>query len=323
MKTNSRRSLIKTCLLAAMLLAGPAAVQAQFTYITNNGTITITGYTGSGGNVTILSTINGLPVTSIGDFAFENSNPTSVTIPDGVTNIEYFAFGDCYSLTGITVTTQNPVYSSMDGVLFDKNQTTLIQYPTSNTATNYTIQNSVTDIGYGAFDYCTSLASVTIGTSLTNISDYAFADCYNLTSVYFAGNTPVVVNNLFILYTGGDPIRDGSFIFDSSVIYYLPGTAGWSNTFAGYGNVHSYGLPTALWLPQVQTDDASFGVQNNQFGFNIAWASGQTVIVEACTNLSNPVWRPVSTNTLVNGSSYFSDPQSPNLPSRFYRLRSL
>ena len=52
------------------------------------------------------------------------------------------------------------------------------------------------------------------------------------------------------------------------------------------------GRPTALWKPQVQAGDASFGVRTNQFGFNIAWASGMVVVVEACANLDNPVWSP-------------------------------
>jgi hypothetical protein len=67
---------------------------------------------------------------------------------------------------------------------------------------------------------------------------------------------------------------------------------------------------------------ANFGFQTNQFGFNLNWASDQTVVVEACTNLANPVWTPVGTNTLTGGSSYFSDPDSTNYPGRFYRLRS-
>ena len=59
---RSRKSL-----LPLLLLALPAVVQAQYTYTTNNGAITITGYTGPGGAVTIPSMTNGLPVTSIGD----------------------------------------------------------------------------------------------------------------------------------------------------------------------------------------------------------------------------------------------------------------
>jgi hypothetical protein len=77
-----------------------------------------------------------------------------------------------------------------------------------------------------------------------------------------------------------------------------------------------------LWLPQVQSSDASFGVRTNQFGFNINWASGMVVMVQACTNLANSIWSPISTNTLTGGSFYFSDPKWTNYPARFYRLRS-
>jgi hypothetical protein len=70
----------------------------------------------------------------------------------------------------------------------------------------------------------------------------------------------------------------------------------------------------------MQTTGDSFGVKTNQFGLNINWASGQTVVVEASTNLIN--WQPLQTNTLTTGSAYFSDPQWTNYPSRFYRLRS-
>jgi hypothetical protein len=79
---------------------------------------------------------------------------------------------------------------------------------------------------------------------------------------------------------------------------------------------------SVLWNPQVQTSDASFGVRTNRFGFNITGTSGLVVVVEACTNLANPIWSSVGTNTLTGGSSYFSDPQWTNYPGRFYRLRS-
>jgi len=98
------------------------------------------------------------------------------------------------------------------------------------------------------------------------------------------------------------------------LIYYLPGTTGWEELFAD--------RPTVLWLPQIQSGDSDFGVKNDQFGFNISWASDQIVVVEAATGLSNPNWTPVSTNTLTDGSSKFSDPQWTNHPARFYRLRS-
>jgi hypothetical protein len=100
----------------------------------------------------------------------------------------------------------------------------------------------------------------------------------------------------------------------NAVVYYLPGSTGWGTTFG------SPPLTTMLWLPQMLTNDGSFGVQTNQFGFNISWASGQTVVVEASTNIIS--WQPVQTNTLKTGTTYFSDPQWTNYPGRFYRLRS-
>lgn len=75
-----------------VLLALPSVVQAQFAYTTNNGTISITGYTGPGGDVTIPATITDLPVTSIGDFAFDSAIITSVTIPQVSTVSEAMHF---------------------------------------------------------------------------------------------------------------------------------------------------------------------------------------------------------------------------------------
>ena len=76
----------------------------------------------------------------------------------------------------------NSAYSSVDGVLFNKSQTTLIQYP-GGKAGSYTIPNSVTSIGFAAFAGCTSLTSVTIPNSVTSIGGYAFSGCTSLTSV--------------------------------------------------------------------------------------------------------------------------------------------
>jgi hypothetical protein len=70
----------------------------------------------------------------------------------------------------------------------------------------------------------------------------------------------------------------------------------------------------------MQIRSASSGVRTNQFGFNIIGTSNIVVVVEANTNLANPTWSPLRTNTLTGGSSYFSDPQWTNYPSRFYRL---
>jgi hypothetical protein len=63
-------------------------------------------------------------------------------------------------------------------------------------------------------------------------------------------------------------------------------------------------------------------VRTNRFGFGITGTSGIVVVVEATTNLANPVWAPLATNTLTGAPLYFGDAQWTNFPSRFYRLRS-
>ena len=395
--------------------------QAQFTFTTNSGAITITGYSGSGGAVLIPVTINGYPVTGIGEGAFVHYlSLTSVTIPNSITNIGGYAFQSCYSLTNITVVAGNPDYSSVNGVLFDQTQATLIAYPggldggytipssvttigdgafidclgltsvtipssvtggdyaffgcfsltnitvmagnpdyssvngvlfdqaqatliecpeglhgsytipnsvtsigveafensrlTSVTIpdsvisigeevfsdctnlTSVTIPNSVTSIGVGTFASCLGLTSVTIPNSVTNIGDYAFLTCSNLTSAYFLGNAP----------------PDDGTVFqycNNATVYYLAGTTGWGSTFGG--------VPALLWNPQAQVP----GVTASQFGFGITGPANTAIVVEACTNLANPVWLPVATNTLGNlGTGTFSDPQTGIYPARYYRF---
>jgi len=76
-----------------------------------------------------------------------------------------------------------------------------------------------------------------------------------------------------------------------------------------------------MWNPKPQTSDASFGVQANQFVFTIAGTADIPVVVEACTNLSNPIWSMLQVITLTGGTYYFRDPQWANYPGRFYRFR--
>ncbi len=123
-------------------------------------------------------------VTSIGYAAFEEcSSLTSVVIGDSVTSIGAHAFDDCSRLIEITVDVNNLNYSSVDGNLYSKDKTTLIQYAIGKTQSSFTIPNSVTSIGDHAFYYCDNLTSVVIGDSVTSIGYYAFCDCRSLTSI--------------------------------------------------------------------------------------------------------------------------------------------
>jgi hypothetical protein len=421
-------------------VALPAVVQAQFIFTTNSGATIIQRYTGQGGDVTIPDAIDGFPVTCIGNYAFEStsvtsitipnsvtyigngafwgcSSLTSITIPNSVTNIGSCVFDFCASLTNITVDPQCQFYSSVDGVLFDKNQTTLVRYPEGN-AGGYTIPNNVTDIAYGAFYYCTGLSSVTIpnsvsviegsafmgsslasviipdsvtiiegsafcyctsltdlkiGNGVTVIGPLAFESCTSLTSISIPDSVTSIADQVFSFCTslanvtinngvtmiGSDMFQNctsltnvtigygvtsigygalisctslqsvcfrgnapgtNSDVFGgcpSATVYYLPGTTGWGSTYCG--------IPTALWelpYPLILNFGPNMGLHSNQFGFVISWANHLSAVVQACTNLSNPGWQPLQTNTLTGGSSYFSDPKWTNYTTRYYYLRS-
>lgn len=356
--TAARRQLHFAILLLLLIWELPVSVHAQFSYSADLTKVTILKYTGPGGDVTIPDTIDGLPVRDIGPEAFADcqsltnltignnvlwiegsafarcfmlrnvsmggslltiragafggcTNLTGISIPNSVVILEDGAFGGCISLTnastgnGLTTIGGGAFSSctSLTSVAIGDAVTNIDYYAFGGCArlTSVTIPDNVISIGGSAFSFCTSLTNVTIGKGVTSIAHRAFDGCVALTAVYFRGNAPTLDSYVF----EGD---------NEATVYYLPGAMGWGTTFGG--------RPTALWKPQVQTGDSSFGVQTNQFGFNIAWASGMAVVVEACTNLASPAWSLVGTNTLTADSFYFSDPEWTNYPGRFYRLRS-
>ena len=123
-------------------------------------------------------------VTSIGNYAFAWCfTIKQITIPNSVTSIGEGAFWGSSSLTQINVENENPVYCSEDGVLFNKEKNTLIQYPAGKEESTYTIPYYVTSIGNDAFAYCSAIKQVTIHNSVTNIGDFAFRDCSALTEI--------------------------------------------------------------------------------------------------------------------------------------------
>jgi uncharacterized repeat protein (TIGR03803 family) len=245
----------------------------QFTCTSNNGTITITEYNGLGGAVSIPDTITGLPVKSIGSGAFAGSVVTSITIPGSVTNIGNSAFQGCTSLTSVT------------------------------------ISNGVGTIGDYAFDGCTAMTSIIIPGSITYIGEYALD---SVTGVYFMGNAPALGFYWYPpylpgsgLYPAGTAVGPFGYINNSTRVYYLPGTYGFSPSDSFLPEYSELGVPYFFgnyylspdqlvldngnpsgpspvlngapavqeWNPLMQTTGTNFGVQTNQFGFSITSTS--------------------------------------------------
>jgi hypothetical protein len=306
------------------------------------------------GPLTIQPTIDGLPVTHIGDGAFSGCSGlisvvipgsvtsigsaafssctglTSIVIPDSVTSIETSAFSGCTSLTAIDVDPANASYSSLDGVLFNKSQTELIQCPGGKTGT-FTIPVSVSSFYFHAFRGCTSLTAVdvdpanpsfssldgvlfdksqttllqclagrdgvyTVPNSVTGIADRAFEGCADLTSMYFGGNAPYIFGH-----------GDSLLAADNVTVYYLPGTTGWWPTYGG--------RPTALWISVVPnvpslTLDAPLRLITHS-------PAPATVRVQRSTNLVD--WEDWQTVSRDAGPSELEDTEAGTTQYRFYR----
>lgn len=190
---------------------GPPSL-SQFNWTTNADNTLSLSYVGNGQIVVVPARINGLPVTEAYFFSpYQPGGPGAILISEGVQSVN---LGFCTSLTNllipasvtnlfvpatypnygspnpawqaINVDPGNSVYSSLDGVLFDKNQTTILAYPPGRNGV-YVIPATATSIGSLAFDHCSGLTSVSIPQGVTNIGDAAFYDCESLENVSVAG----------------------------------------------------------------------------------------------------------------------------------------
>lgn len=163
----------------------PVVITSEFTYTSTTSAVTITGYSNGGGAVTIPSTIDGLPVTSIGNNAFLNKTTiTSVSIPSSVSSIGESAFSGCVGLTSLTIPTSVTSIGNYGFYGCDNIQTVAIP-------------NTISTLGAGVFEMCVGLASVTIGSGINSISQRMFGNCVSLTSITIPSTITSIGANSF------------------------------------------------------------------------------------------------------------------------------
>lgn len=190
-------------------------------------------------------------VTSIGAKEFSEATfLTSISIPASVTSIDFRAFNGAKSLTSISVSNKNHEYSSIEGILFNKNQTELERYPEGNDNLTYMIPASVKSISSYAFCNIKSLTAVMFekGSQLTSIGDYAFLGTTSLTSIKIPSSVESMGKN--------------AFAFDKSLVIYAEArheSSGWDydwnfNDYPVVWNVKEYGKYNGIHYARLNDD---------------------------------------------------------------------
>ena len=281
----------------------------------------------------LTNVVLGNNVSGIGSQAFQGCvNLSGIVLPNSVTNIEdaafrgcsrlaslslgsavqslgsYQTFYGCTGLTNISVDSNNLTYASVNGVLFNKSLTTLIQYPAGNPGATYVIPGTVTNIAGNAFYGCAGLKSATIPNGVMNLGTFAFASDSSLTNVVVSGSVTNVGSQAFAgctslqtaIFLGNRPDGlYGQFVFSgisSSVltVYFVDGMAGW-NGFVGPDNgsplVRLYAIAASANPPALATATFTGAIFGNYCASNAA-----------CVTAATPNSGYVVANWTVNGN---------------------
>ena len=182
-------------------LPNTATIPATVSYEGENYTVTAIASEAFSQNETITEITISEGITSIGDNTFSQCYAlTTVNIPASLTNMGDWVFDACTALTQINVDEANEAYCSDGGVLFNKDKTTLLQYPAGKPETDYTIPSSVTVIGKNAFANCVAITTLTIPAGVTIIEDYAFYFCTALAEMTVLATVPPTITDEGVFY---------------------------------------------------------------------------------------------------------------------------
>lgn len=155
-------------------------------------------YFGTASVVIIPDSIDGIVLTSLGDFTFlMNQNITSITIGDNINNIGQVVFGGCVLLEHISVSADNTSFSSTDGILFNSDGSSLICYPAGKPDTEYETDANVTRIETAGFAFAQNLERITLHDNIEYLGEEAFAMCVSLLSIEIPSGVETISNTCF------------------------------------------------------------------------------------------------------------------------------
>jgi len=161
-------------------------------------TYKIIRYIGTDTEVIVPASYLGKPITRMEDNAFFAMNTiTSISFPASITTMSGMTFYNAHGLINIFVDAENLYFSSENGVLFNKDKTTLIKYPEGRSETSYEIPSSVNTIGSFAFFYSVNLTNMIIPESVTAINRAGFMDCANLETIFIPLSVTYIGNEAF------------------------------------------------------------------------------------------------------------------------------
>ncbi len=141
-----------------------------------------------------------------------------ITIGNGITTISESAFESCSKITNINVGENNTAYSSQNGILYNKNKTFLILYPSQKTENTFIVPNNVTKIGDKAFANCVNLTEINLSCEVESIGRYAFSECCSLKQIAIPNNTTSIGSYAFYKCNSLEMVEFGNKL--SSIGYY-------------------------------------------------------------------------------------------------------
>lgn len=248
-------------------------------------------------------------LTQIGKSAFHNcTGLTALEIPATVTIIGSNAFSSCSGLQSITVAEGNTAFTSVDGVLFNLDQTMLIRYPIAKAGTSYTVPDTVTTLASFALESCAGLTEITLPSSLTTVGAWAFAGT-SISSIQIPNRVTSIEDHAFCactaltdvqLSSGLQTLGAGAFwgctaLTDIVLPDQLLALSNW--TFYGCSNLNNVTIPKSVASIETETFNNGSSHVINIYGYEGSYA--ETFFNKLINNATSQNLQPAYTFNLL------------------------